>query len=441
MALTDIQKLTDAQFNQAAYLPFDTLIPSNQGLSITFDFYSYGGSGADGISFFLVDGSQPIKAPGGFGGSLGYAPILTGSGLTPGLQGGYLGVGFDEFGSFSSPTGGRTGGLGVIPDSVAVRGSQATNYVYLGGTSLPTGYTLDVPGPTATRAQAKRSAEVDLTPGGLLTVKIDLNGNGVFTDPGETLINNLNVTAVNGALPPTFRVGFAASTGGQNNIHEVGNFVVKNLAGQIIPGNFTPNLTFVDNGNNNNNQSGGAGNDTITTGTGKDTLSGGAGNDVLAGGGGGDTLTGGAGGDRFYFRGTSQAVALKQSTLRSPTRIADLTYNADPAQRDLVGLDFDNNLNTIERPKGLFNAGKEKGSLLNAARSAYADKNQQKKGNQALKANEAVFFRLGSRTYLSVNDKKAAFSAANDLLVDVSGIQFKSGDIKRGALSVTDYFV
>jgi serralysin len=441
MAQTDIQKLTDAQPNQTAYLPFSTAVSSADGLSITFDFYAYGGTGADGISFFIVDGSQPIKSAGGFGGSLGYAPYIAGTTNQPGVAGGYLGIGLDEFGSYSNGSEGRNGGPGNRPDSVVVRGSVATNYDYLGGNPLPGGQSLDVPGAGATREQAKRSAKVDLSPTGVLSVKLDLNANGIFTDPGEELINISDLVQRNGALPSTLTFGFAASTGAQTNVHEVGNFSVKTFGGADIPGRFTPDLVFVDNGNNNNNQSGGAGNDTIITGDGSDRLTGQAGNDVIVGGGGADTLAGGAGGDRFYFRGANRGAALKQSTLRALDKITDFAFNANPAERDLFGLDFDNNLATIEKPRGLFNAGIERGGLLKAARSAYADKNQKKRGNQALKVNEAVFFRLGKRTFLSVNDNKAPFSSANDLLVDVTGIQFKPGDAKQGALKLADYFV
>ncbi|NEQ24938.1 MAG: calcium-binding protein, partial [Microcoleus sp. SIO2G3] len=159
---------------------------------------------------------------------------------------------------------------------------------------------------------------------------------------------------------------------------------------------------------------------------------------TLTGGGGKDILTGNQGSDRFLFSGSTKAEALRTSTLRSLDRINDFNYS----QGDRFQLDFDNNLSTVERPRRLFNAGTQKGSLLQAVRSAYGDKFTRTKGKQALKANEAVFFKLGSRTYLSVNDSKAAFSARNDLVVDVTGIQFASGDAKRaGTLGVTRYFV
>ena len=144
-----------------------------------------------------------------------------------------------------------------------------------------------------------------------------------------------------------------------------------------------------------------------------------------------------SGADRFYFQGANKAEALRGSTVNALDKITDFNF----LEGDRFGLDFDNNLATVERPKALFNAGKESGSLVKAAKSAYADKNQQRRGNQALKADEAVFFRLGSRTFLSVNDSNAKFSAANDLLADVTGIQFKNGDLKNGVLSLSNYFI
>ncbi len=443
MAQPEIFRLTNADFSQAAFLPFAdatgtalATVPSGAGLSVTFDFYSYSGTGGDGISFFLVDGSQPLDRAGGFGGSLGYAPRLTDTGLIPGILGGYVGIGFDEFGNFSSDFEGRTGGIGTIPNSVTVRGSETTNYAFLDSVVAP--IDLDNPDPTATQANSKRTAQVNLSAAGDLQVSLDINQNGLFTDPGETLLS-FNLIAKNGALPTTFRFGFAASTGGTTNIHEVGNVSVKDASGNVIAANLVASL-IVRNPNTDSTVDrpvGGSGNDIIQTGGGNDSITGQAGGDIVVGGSGADTISGGAGADIFYFRGASKAEALKDSTLSSLDRITDFSF----AEGDRFGLDFDNNLETIERPRRLFNAGKEKGNLQKAAKSAYADKNQKRRGDQALKADEAVFFRRGSRTFLSVNDGKAGFSVTNDLLVDVTGIQFKSGDARKGGLKVGNYFV
>jgi Ca2+-binding RTX toxin-like protein len=183
---------------------------------------------------------------------------------------------------------------------------------------------------------------------------------------------------------------------------------------------------------------GGKGNDTLIGGEANDFLIGGAGNDVLIGGSGQDTLRGGKGRDRFVFSGATQAEALATSTVDAPDRILDFNFS----QKDKFQLDFDDNLRTRERPKGLFNAGSVDGRTLQAAvRAAYADKNQARAGKQSLGANEAVFFKWKQRTYLSVNDNTRGFSASRDLVADVTGIKFKPGDANAGILSVNNYFV
>ncbi|NJO79883.1 MAG: hypothetical protein HC827_16125, partial [Cyanobacteria bacterium RM1_2_2] len=317
-------------------------------------------------------------------------------------------------------------------------GSVATNYNYLIGNQLP--ISLDNPGPTATRENSKRTAQIDLSPVGDLSVKVDLNSDGDFLDSGEDVINNYNVitTGQNGALPSSFKFGFSASTGGDTNIHEVGNFSVRTADGTPIPGNFTRDLIIIGSDQDDAPPTT-PGNDTVQAGAGDDTLTGQAGDDALVGGTGSDISTGGTGADRFVFSGNSRAEALRDSILFALDRITDFNFR----EGDRFQIDSDNDVETLgDLPKRLFNSGRElKGPLPRAVRSAYADKNQKRRGDQKLRAGEAVFFRLGQRTYLSVNDNRAPFSARNDLLAEVTGIQFKPGDARRGALRVTDYFV
>lgn len=109
-------RLTPAQGNQHSAIVTTNTYPSNQGLQVTFTAYSWGGSrdgpasiGADGISFFLQDGSVPtyltlpdgtsVPNLGSFGGSLAYSCSNTNSPYT-GITGGYLGLGIDEYGNF-----------------------------------------------------------------------------------------------------------------------------------------------------------------------------------------------------------------------------------------------------------------------------------------------------------------------------------------------------
>jgi hypothetical protein len=181
---------------------------------------------------------------------------------------------------------------------------------------------------------------------------------------------------------------------------------------------------------------GGKDNDRLDGGAGDDVLLGGSGNDVLIGGTGQDTLIGGAGADRIVFSGSSAAAALATSLANAPDRV--VRFNAPKGDRFV--LDFDSNLRSSDRPRGLFHAGRVKGTTLEqAARNAYRDKNQRSQG-QDLDANQAVFFSWRGRTYLSVNDTVKGYSANRDLVADVTGIKFRAGDSGAGVLTTVDYF-
>lgn len=182
---------------------------------------------------------------------------------------------------------------------------------------------------------------------------------------------------------------------------------------------------------------GGEGNDRLQGLGGNDVLVGGGGADQLTGDLGSDTSTGGAGADRFIFSGASRTAAFATSRLNLFDRITDFSFS----QGDKIQLDLDSNLLTPNLPKKMFNAGREKGqSLEQAVRSAYADKNQKAKGNQALKSNEAVLFNWRSRSFIAVNDTKNKFSAGKDFLVEVTGIEAQLGLAQQGVLSVQNYF-
>jgi uncharacterized repeat protein (TIGR01451 family) len=208
-------RLTDQGTNQSGFVLYNTPISTSQGVQITFDYYSYAGSGADGMGLLIVDGSQSPSTAGGYGGSLGYAPHTP----TPGIVGGYIGVGFDEFGNFSNPTEGRTGGPGSQPNAIAVRGAASTNYTYI--TGVTAAQSLDFPS-SSTRTGTVRHIRVTLTPAGIMSVDVDFGGG--YTN----LIYGLNLNTVTGqpAVPATIKLGFAGSTGSVTNIHEVNNVVV-----------------------------------------------------------------------------------------------------------------------------------------------------------------------------------------------------------------------
>ncbi|MBD2068882.1 DUF4347 domain-containing protein [Leptolyngbya sp. FACHB-671] len=225
-------RLTGARTDQATFAIYNEAIPSNAGLSITFDLFSYGGTGADGISFFLIDGQKSPTVAGGFGGSLGYAQRNTPINV-PGLEGGYVGIGFDEFGNFSSGTEGRVGGPGRRRNTVAIRGSEANDYEYLTGNSNLPGR-IDTPNAT-NRDDARRRVNIELDPGGLIDVRMDFNGDNDFSDAGELVIDSFNVVEANGSpLPANFKFGFASSTGDSTNIHEIRTFLIETVTGDNL---------------------------------------------------------------------------------------------------------------------------------------------------------------------------------------------------------------
>ncbi|MBW4514252.1 MAG: DUF4347 domain-containing protein [Timaviella obliquedivisa GSE-PSE-MK23-08B] len=332
-----VLRLTNVSNDQAAFVLYNRALPANAGLSITFDLFAYGGTGADGLSFFLIDGAASPTTAGAFGGSLGYAN-RTDATASPGVQGGFIGIGFDEFGNFSNPNEGRIGtapGSGFVSDAIAIRGSEASGYTFLTNNQLAFG--IDTPGAGVTREQARRRVRIDITQAGLLSVQIDSNQDNDFNDPGERPITNFNVSNINGLTPATLKFGFAASTGSLTNFHEVRNLSITDdttdpLVPPIVPPPVVPppvvpppiispppNPGERDQGclpgekivgNNRNNRLRGVafredpifgrrGNDNIKGLSCSDNLNGGLGDDRVFGGSGNDLIRGRRGRDRL----------------------------------------------------------------------------------------------------------------------------------------------
>jgi gliding motility-associated-like protein len=232
-------RLTSNQNNEKGYAISNALFPSANGLSVEFEYYIYGGTGADGISFFLFDAiAEPFNV-GGFGGSLGYAQYTNTIPTSPGVSKGYLAIGLDEYGNFSNPIEGRQGGLdGLKPGSVTLRGKgdgNATvpeNYPYLmSAKMLDFGFDLvgngGVREPNQTSSGYRR-VRMDMAPnpdGGYnITVKVTKGGSTALT---VTVINYY----YSETAPANLRYGFASSTGYQTNYHEIRNVKIDTYNG------------------------------------------------------------------------------------------------------------------------------------------------------------------------------------------------------------------
>ncbi|HEY6772976.1 MAG TPA: hypothetical protein VI140_03315, partial [Oxalicibacterium sp.] len=217
-------RLTDNSTQASTYATLQRIFPgAGNKIVVEFNHYAYGGNGADGIAMVLSDASKPPIA-GAFGGSLGYAPKRTSAGgdtTHAGFSGGWLGVALDEFGNFSNPTEGRSGGPGQRADAVTIRGSGSDfdGYEYLRTTgSLGTGIdtTSSNPGPGYRyRITVDHSDSVHA----YTKVERDTGGSGTnYT----TLISSFDAKAQPGqaAVPTNWSLSFTGSTGGNSNVHE-----------------------------------------------------------------------------------------------------------------------------------------------------------------------------------------------------------------------------
>ena len=125
-----------------------TPFSSASGLSVIFKTVTYrgdsqNGDGADGMGFFLMDGSLAPYDTGAFGGSLGYTcsnnkgnndSTLRADGSVrgyDGLVGGYIGLGMDEYGNFLNFSDNTATGPNQTPGRIGLRGAGSISWAWL----------------------------------------------------------------------------------------------------------------------------------------------------------------------------------------------------------------------------------------------------------------------------------------------------------------------
>lgn len=245
-------RLTDSEGNQTGYAYNTAQFDLSQGLLVEFDYATWGGTGADGYSVYLFDAGVVNPGPGpfnigAFGGSLGYAQKLSTSTCNPpattvaGISGGYIGIGVDEYGNFAYGCEGRYLGNSLIANTVTVRGSVVgfgngavgqttgnTSYPWI-VTSANNGslWYNGTPRPSQTSTNYRRVI-IQISP---VTAPSSQPTASVWIQFGY---NTAPVLMINGALLPlisssqSLMVGYAASTGGSTNYHEIRNLLVTN---------------------------------------------------------------------------------------------------------------------------------------------------------------------------------------------------------------------
>lgn len=280
-------RLTKALKSQKGYAYINKSFPSTLGVIIDFEYTMWRNEadgtyhGADGFSIFLFDAAY---GPGNFslgayGSSLGYANNTKTSPPTGGLTGGYIGIGFDAYGNFVNASEGKNGGsTNKSPNSIAIRGATTsttpsdtdTNKYLKGLTLLNDGSSEDAltmagnardnvidynitssVRPSSSQFYRRVQVEIVPTEAGkyLITVRWSKVEGGGFTDLIEYETDD--------APPSLLKLGFAASTGGGFNNHEIRNLLVttpgnlrvvkkadKNILRSINAGNDENEVTY-----------------------------------------------------------------------------------------------------------------------------------------------------------------------------------------------------
>lgn len=218
-------RLTEAKTNQATSITYNRVFPANNNsFVIEFDHYAYSGTGADGVALVLSDASSRV-IPGAYGGPLGYG-YKPGE---PGFNGGWLGIGIDEYGNFINE--GGAGNVSSAKNTVAIRGKGAgdephgNNYKLLarktklspviygkGNVDRPHRYRISI-------------NFTNLTNKAYVTIERN-------TDPYSKKSNNSYTTLIDnqlidqGPIPKELLLTITGSTGDSTSIHEIDNTLI-----------------------------------------------------------------------------------------------------------------------------------------------------------------------------------------------------------------------
>jgi type IV pilus assembly protein PilY1 len=194
-------------------VPFDT----SNGVQITFKSVTYRGDsgggisdGADGISFFLIDG-KTTPSIGSQGGSLAYTcSNVVGHPTVDGVVGGYLGLGIDEYGNFLNASDNTASGWGYQGGRIGLRGAGNVAWPSLNA-KYPGQY------PSSLTAAQQRAAVVATCQSGYLwdystpsSPKPYLTAGTTVTGTvaGKVSRNSFTITAIpNGSIPASLIVG------------------------------------------------------------------------------------------------------------------------------------------------------------------------------------------------------------------------------------------
>lgn len=208
-------RLTNDEGNQRGFAFINKSFPSTLGVQVELEYKMYrSGSepGADGFTIFLFDGEvgEEEFRIGGYGGSLGYN-----RGNGEGLHGAYLGIGFDVYGNFTQED-------GLLKNRVVIRGSERTDYRQIAKAQTPEA--MDIKERTSRPSDdvfyRKVQVRIEPTPDNRYHVWV-----GWKTKKTDASYTKLLEATINEKPFETLKLGFAASTGGSVNYHEIRDVV------------------------------------------------------------------------------------------------------------------------------------------------------------------------------------------------------------------------
>ncbi|MGO8877519.1 MAG: hypothetical protein ACLQNG_17385, partial [Acidimicrobiales bacterium] len=292
-------RLTSNATDSNGYILYNYQVPTADGFDVSYDAYQYDGNGADMITFFMTNGADSLTKIGPLGGAGGYDfgtggdcptddPAIGPNSECSGLPDGILGIALDAWGNFSYQfNDGDTGTStscnqadvpgAADPEEIAVRGPGYLNPAQtIGGTPYPAGYfpesgeangeycllgpavsaTVDNRAATARPAAGTTGGEevhihldppscassfstypcsnaVSASQPGSPEILVYLDGALVETVPEPAILQSV----------PTIKFGWSASTGGDEEIHEINDVEVSS----VIP--VKPNLCMLANPN------------------------------------------------------------------------------------------------------------------------------------------------------------------------------------------------
>jgi uncharacterized repeat protein (TIGR02543 family) len=230
--------LTTNGAGQTATMLYNSPLPSAAGLDISFYQAQWGGTGADGISFFVKDGNKDDLTTGLAGGGLGYK----------GIPGALFGIGFDSFGNWLNISGSSDEACpdpAVTPKSLAIRGPDTSDAkdgskgfcVLPGGSAGSIGAEYFGSGPD-TRLDAARPVRVvvDPTTDDAPQIRVYMWKSGdLFQDETTAPIQLVVDQPAEYKDAEFIKFGFSASTGGANNNHAVWGLQIAPISTEMSP--------------------------------------------------------------------------------------------------------------------------------------------------------------------------------------------------------------